>query len=545
MDVKALSLHARIISLVIFIVAVVLFLSTYLDTELSEKTFEEDLRERAVSLARELAASIGTWKELEDADILLREMEEIRRVQQNIESIEVFAFTPTGQMSIASTDGVSRPEPHPMEWRVIREGKVATSLEKASGQRLWDITAPIRLGAEVAGAIKVRFSLKKAEQLAAEERRKSFGIITVASILIVGVLGWYLQRNVSRPIKALVRTMAKAEAGDLGAKVEVERDDELGQLAGSFNRMLRKIKESYEENVKLLAQIEHFNRDLQTEVASATRELAARHEELRQAHTMLFEVQRQLSHTEQLAMVGQLAAMMAHEIGTPLNSISGHVQLLLQEGNLEEEGRERLRIIEAQIARVVEILQALLTASPPAEPTLKPIDVNQLLKGLLDLMAPVLSRRAVAVATAFAPSLPAVVGDDAQLQQVFLNLIVNALDAMPDGGTLRVGTREITSAQGPRPDESYTSRSATEQQPLPTSADFVEISVADTGGGVPPEHLDRIFDPFFTTKEIGKGTGLGLSICRRIVKAHGGSIDVESLVGAGTTFSFTLPVPKE
>lgn len=555
MRVKSLSLQARIISLVILIVAVVLFLSTYLDIKLSEKTFEEELREQAVSLAQALAASIGTWKELEDAEILLKEMEEIKRVRRNIESIEVFAFTSKGLALIASTGGTSGPGSGPMEWEVVREGRVAASLEKARGQRLWNVVAPIRLGEEIVGAIKVKFSLEKADRLAAKERRQSFAIMAVASVLIVGVLGWYLQRNVNWPIQALVRTMAKAEAGDLGAEARLERDDELGRLAGGFNRMLRRIQESYEENVKLLARIENFNRELQAEVERATRELAARHEELRQAHAMLFEVQRQLSRTERLAMAGQLAAIVAHDIGTPLHSISGHVQLLLQEGGLDQEAVNRLKIIEAQIVRVVEILQALLTASSPVEPVFKPVDVHQLMKGLLDLMAPVLSRKGVAVSTAFDSHLPSVVGDAAQLQQVFLNLIANALDAMPEGGTLRVTTQRVASGQwsvageqqkagsvtGDADDSPKTSPSSVEA----LAAGFVEISVADTGWGIPPEHLDQIFEPFFTTKEIGKGTGLGLVICQRIVKAHGGRIEVESRVGAGTTFSIFLPASRE
>jgi signal transduction histidine kinase len=308
--------------------------------------------------------------------------------------------------------------------------------------------------------------------------------------------------------------------------------------------MLNRIKESYEENIRLLARIENFNRELQGEVERATVELAARHEELRQAHAMLFEVQRQLNRTERLAMVGQLAAMVAHDVSTPLSSISGHAQLLLQRGDLDGEAVERLKLIEAQIARVVEILHTLLTASSAAEPVFKPVDVNQLVKGLLDLMSPVLSRKGVEAVTTLDSNLPPVIGDTAQLQEVLLNCIVNALDAMPNGGSLRLTTRRAPSvgrtAVGDHPpwpadlDDRAPSR----------DDDHVAIAVTDTGAGIPPEHLNDIFEPFFTTKEIGKGTGLGLSICRRIVKAHRGRIEVESQVGVGTTFGIILPALK-
>jgi signal transduction histidine kinase len=394
------------------------------------------------------------------------------------------------------------------------------------------------LGGEIVGAIVVKFSLEIADRLAAKERRQSFFIMVVASVLIGGFLGWYLQQNISRPIQALVGTMAKAEAGNLGAEARLGRDDELGRLAEGFNRMLRRIQGGYDENVKLLARIENFNRELRSEVERATRELAARNEDLRQANAMLFDVQRQLSRTERLAMAGQLAAMVAHEIGNPLHSISGHVQLLLQDGELDGDATDRLKIIEAQIARVVEILQSLLTPSSPVEPVFKPVEINQLIEGLLTLMAPVLSRKGVAVSTTFDPDLPSVVGDPGQLQQVFLNLVANALDAMPDGGSLRVMTRRASGDQCLRDGGQLGSRA------VDGDAGFVELCVADTGKGIPPQFVERIFEPFFTTKDIGKGTGLGLSICRRLVEAHGGMIQVASRVGAGTSFSVVLPVAR-
>ena len=542
--IRSFSLQARIISLVIIIVALVLFLSTYLDSKLSERTFEEDFRNQAVILAQELAASVGGRRELEDSEVLGRELEEIKGIRRSLESIDAFLFTGAGPKLIASTGRSSGQRFDPAEWSNVQEGKVVASLEKAQGQRLWDVTAPIRLSGEIAGAMKVRFSLEEADRLAATERRQSFTIMTVASVLIVGVLGWYLQRHVSRPIQTLVHTMAQAEAGDLGVEAKVARQDELGRLAASFNRMLNRIKEGYEENVKLLARIENFNRELQGEVERATLELAARHEELRQAHAMLFEVQRHLNRTERLAMVGQLAAMVAHDIGTPLNSISGHAQLLLQRGDLDGEAIERLKLIEAQINRVVEILQTLLTASSPAESVFKPVDVNQIVKGLLDLMTPVLSRKGMDTVTVLDFGLPPVLGDAAQLQQVLLNCIVNALDAMPDGGTLRLTTQRAPRVRRSAASNQLRSTTHPHDQAAGGEADLVVIAVTDTGVGIPPEHLHDIFEPFFTTKEIGKGTGLGLSICQRIVKAHGGKIEVESQVGAGTTFSIVLPAWK-
>ena len=203
-----------------------------------------------------------------------------------------------------------------------------------------------------------------------------------------------------------------------------------------------------------------------------------------------------------------------------------------------------LRTIEAQIIRVVEILQTLLTASSPVEPLFKRVDLNRLVGEILDLMAPILSRRGVAVDQAIDPDLPSVVGDATQIQQVLLNLIANALDAMPDGGTLRVATRRVPCPEDLAAIAQRKRGSATGELPLTAPHDVVEIRLSDTGQGISPQHLDRIFEPFFTTKQPGKGTGLGLSICRRIVKAHGGRIEVDSRVGVGTTFTIALPAAK-
>ncbi len=544
MRMRALSLQARIIGLVILIVALVLFLSSYLDSKLSEQAFKKDLEGQTIGLAQELAASIGSQKLLEAPGALGRQLRGVKSIWKHLQSLDVFLLTPQGSQMIASTRSISEAIPQTVEtWAQVREGRLVTALQGGQKPRIWEVTAPIRVNGEIAGAIRVRSSLENADWLAARERRQSFTIMSAASILIVGVLGWHLQRHVNRPIRTLVQTMALAEAGDLSAEAKVSRHDELGRLAASFNRMLRKIQGGYEEKVKLMARIENFNRELQAEIERATLELAARHEELRLTHAQFFEVQRQLSRAERLAMVGQLAAMLAHEVSTPLNSISGHAQLLLQRDDLDDEAIERLKIIEVQIARVVEVLQMPLTAATPADPEFGPVDGNRLLQDLLALIAPVLSRKQVTVSTALDHNLPAVAGDAAQLQQVILNCLVNALDAMPNGGTLHLASYCTSSTEPGMIGERQHVTMTAGHQPPSTGANVV-ISVADTGVGIPPEDLDHIFEPFFTTKAIGKGTGLGLSICQRIMKAHGGSIQVESGVGVGTTFRIILPGRK-
>ena len=189
-----------------------------------------------------------------------------------------------------------------------------------------------------------------------------------------------------------------------------------------------------------MTRIQNFNRELQAEVERATHELAVRHEDLRQAHSQFFEAPPTSFEPSAWLWLGKWAAMMAHDVSTPLNAISGHVQLLLQRNDLDAEATDRLKIIEVQIARVVEVLQALLTASAPAEPALKPIDTMPLVQALLNLLAPVFSRQQVTASTVFASDLPAITGDATQLQQVLLNCLMNAFDAMPNGGIVHIAT---------------------------------------------------------------------------------------------------------
>jgi signal transduction histidine kinase len=520
MPISTLGLQTRIICLVIFTVALVLFLSSYLDSKISEQAFVKDLRDQTVSLAQELAAGIGVQQIIEVPDVLQKEIEAFSRLRKDLQSLEVFLSSPSGPVLVASTPGASSVVPEPAAWNRILAGQVSTSLERLQGRRIWKVTAPIMLQGSIVGAMQLTAPLEFTEHLAARERRQSLSIMAAASVFIAAGLGWYLQHHVSQPIQTLVHTMAQAEAGDLGATARVARGDELGRLAASFNRMLRKIQQSYEDNVGLMTRIENFNRELQAEVERATHELAMRHEDLRQAHAQFFELQRQLNRTERLAMAGQWAAMMAHDVSTPLNAISGHVQLLMQRDDLDAEATDRLKIIEVQIARVVEVLQTLLTASAPAALVLKPIEANQLVQGLLNLLAPVLSRQQVTTSTAFASDLPAIAGDATQLQQVLLNCLMNAFDAMPNGGILHIETQGAASHD-------------------------VVISIADAGVGIAAADLQRIFEPFFTTKAHGTGTGLGLSICQRIVKSHGGHIEVESQLGTGTTVRIMLPPMEE
>ena len=239
-------------------------------------------------------------------------------------------------------------------------------------------------------------------------------------------------------------------------------------------------------------------------------------------------LEREVQQAEKLAVVGQLAAGIAHQIGTPLNVISGSAEYLMMEWGEDRQRPKELEIIVAQTDRITKLIQQLLNFARPARMALQSLQLNDLLRDVLGLTEHQIAKERIVVKTDFQPDLPAITGDENQLEQAFLNLVINAWHAMPMGGSLTIQTRSA----------SLGDRVRRAGRSVPTG---VEVIIADTGIGIPAEQLPRIFDPFFSTKGVGKGTGLGLAIARRIVEDHHGIIEVVSEVGRGTTFTIGLP----
>jgi signal transduction histidine kinase len=296
--------------------------------------------------------------------------------------------------------------------------------------------------------------------------------------------------------------------------------------------MLGTIRQNTVEKETLLAQIQHFNEELQEKIRQATETLAQRNQELQRVNEALFHSQRQLVQWERLAGMVYQSAAIAHEIGTPLHSMAGYIHLLLTDDQLPDNARRQLQIIESQLDRVAETLRTMLASTGQPVPQMQPLDLNALLGELLHVTSPGLALGNVRVHAHLQPKLPMILADGNQLQQVFLNLMTNALEAMPAGGELYVETAlEEAYDSGPtRPNSQHAPR--------------VAVRIRDTGQGIPEAHLDKIFDPFFTTKGAAQGTGIGLAVCARIIQAHGGSITVHSQVGEGSTFTVCLPISE-
>jgi signal transduction histidine kinase len=512
---RSLSLRLKIIMLVIGLVIGSGLTASALHGHFAFSALKSEVRNRAASVASEIAFGVTTNDELRNRDLLLIQLRNILAARPTLRWLEVYAEGPSGLHLVASSRA-GTPSPPALTGRAFDEGLTVTAAGTGANEGAWIAAAPITIDGQTAGVVALALSLEGAERLALSLRQQLLFLLVAAGLTIVTGLALYTERSVNRPIRALLSAMADVERGNLAAVPAVARRDEMGRLADGLSAMLRRIRESAEENAALLARINLFNVELQGRVTEATRELADRNEALHRANELLFDLQRQLGRAQRLATLGQLAATIAHEIGTPLNSISVHLQLLARSGGLTEQDRQRLVIIDGQIQRLVQTVQRLLAATRGEAARPEPTELNPLVRGIAELMAPVLAAKNIRCTAAVDESLPRVWIDGNQMQQVILNLLTNALDAMPGGGRLHLETAQV--------------------------GESAILRVADSGSGVPPEIREQIFEPFFTTKAHGAGVGLGLAICRQILQAHRGTIEVAEAPGGGTLFEIRLPL---
>jgi len=380
--------------------------------------------------------------------------------------------------------------------QVLRDSKVVEGYIREPGVLIYYRAEPI-IGSDgrFAGAFVVTRYGKELITTIRDRRNRivmttaSLVFLLSASVLIV------VRRSIVVPINNLVGRIREIGRGDWQQRIDATGRDEIASLASEFNSMSGHLQETYARLIQ-----EQDDR---------------------------FRLERDLRHSERLAAVGQLAAGLAHEIGTPLSIISGRAEHLLRRPRNADEIRSNLQTVLSQSERIAAIVRQLLDFSRRREPAKTNLDLPSLISKVKELFEPQLEHKGIRFEMAFPESLPALRADGDLLQQVFINLFTNALHALPAGGSIRIRIEPRSPAQ--------TGGSADRLGP------GMVIFFEDNGAGIAPENLARVFDPFFTTKDVGEGSGLGLSVTFGIIKDHGGDISVESELGEFTRFKIELP----
>ncbi len=331
----------------------------------------------------------------------------------------------------------------------------------------------------------------------------SLGFILVAALSV----GFFVHRLVYVPLRDLEAGARRLSSGDLEHAIPVRSEDELGQLAASFNAMTVALRNSQ-------AELRDWAHTLEQKVEKRTQELR-----LAEAET---------ARSEKLASVGLLAAGIAHELNNPLTGVLTFTTLLRKKMPDASADAEDLDLVIRETKRCATIIRRLLDFAREKTPEKKFADLNQVIQDTARIIERPASFRDIEIAMDLDPELPLVWVDADLIKQVVMNMLVNAQHAIEHEGSITVRTRRLAEPKSPEAGA--------------PAVPMVEISIIDSGCGIPEKNLQRIFDPFFTSKEVGKGTGLGLSVSHGIVRAHGGAIEVESTVGKGSVFRVYLPV---
>ncbi len=346
----------------------------------------------------------------------------------------------------------------------------------------WYITAyqPIRdVGSRIIGALYVGMLEEEFTDLRQRAVAMYMGIMLIGIMMALIVSG-VLARGILKPIERLVVASHRWAKGDLAYRVETGQKDEISQLGETFNQMASALEERDRKLKEYTSQ--------------------------------------QIMKSERLATLGQLAAGVAHEINNPLGAVLMYVHLALEESGLQDPTRDNLNKAVREAARCRDIVSGLLDFARQTEPEIRVADVNETVERTLAVLEHQALLQNIRVHKRLCPSLPKVPIDANQIQQVFTNIVLNAVEAMDANGDLTIITRTGDDRQ------------------------CVEVEFTDTGRGIPPEQHEKIFEPFFTTKEVGRGTGLGLAISHGIVMRHHGTIELKSEPAKGTTFTIRLPL---
>jgi len=500
-----MSLRFQIIALFTATLVITMAIATTLGAQGAAQAVEASIRERAIEVARAVRADLDLSRDLDPARAADRLLAALRR-HRGVRAAVLAIRRPGKDDVVRIQYGAGGPEiafdqqdyafPAQVETRLVGEGET----------RCWQVQLPVKdTFNHTVAAIQLEAYLAEAEKIGAGERRVFLAVTVFGALILVVVFNLILGRLLAAPLSALAQAMAAVQSGamDRTQVPGATRGDEIGTVARGLEAMLWRIR--------------GFNLELQEKIDAATADLARKNRALGELNDLLVEARRDLGAKERLAALGQLTGTIAHELGNPLNAMSGRVQLLARDPSCPPAMREEIGAIEREVKRMTAIIRRFLDSARALAPEPEPVEVSALVEEALSLTLSAEARTRLSVARDVPPEMGRVTLDPSLVRHVLTNFISNAVDAMPRGGQITVRARR--------------------------TGDQLALSVSDTGPGIAPEERKRIFEPFYTTKRSGKGTGLGLAICREIAAALKGRIDVESHPGAGSTFTLYFPAP--
>ncbi|MFH0856166.1 MAG: ATP-binding protein [Candidatus Omnitrophota bacterium] len=513
---KSFRLKEKLILITAVTILLTVTLDSYLNIRDFSRTYKEAVVEKVFSRFQTLQRVIGDLMEL---GLGLDELEGIDRECQNMVYNTPFAkycfvmdnrgkliyHSYSGIPGLVYKDSIAQAGMK-LEWRQLR------FYTTASRERIYDFTLPIyKPSGEQAGLIKlgVLSEIVDVEIFRLARRAVITGFFFI--LLAIGMIFLLSRYVVLKPLSKLMQGIAGFGKGDLNTRVELGRDDEIGELASSFNRMA-------ESTLNYIA------------------ELKESENELKNAYAKLKETQDQLIHAEKLHAIGQLASGVAHEVRNPLGIILQGINYLETRMPPDDSGvLEAVKMVKDNIKRADKIIDSLYDFSRASSIELKPQDINSILEVSLSLLKNELKFGGIELDRQMKKGLPSVMADKNKLEQVFINLLLNAIQAMPDGGRIIIrsyGEKALEPEAGAQAKEKGRRSFAGENA--------VIVEIEDTGIGIPAENLEKVFDPFFTTKGPREGAGLGLSVTKNIITMHGGRIELRSRQKEGTRVRVTL-----
>ena len=483
-------------TLSIFVALIVTLVGTsvaFLEERAWERNIDRSLIEAARLACQSVVDDLSARDEPLDPQDLRDALHDLLSADPSLDVLTVVRRADTGDVEVvASTSTEEKAE----TLDLVRRSFTSRSPQEARTETTIQTVRLVPRHAAYAAAATVGLESLLQARRRALQTVAEFAVPTIVAITLLAfaVVRWV----VGQPVRAILQTMDAAAEGR-SARMAIGRHDELGAIAKGLNQMLDRL--------------DTFNQSLQDRVDDATRSLSARNAELAANQSQLLMLRESLARAERVAALGQVAANVAHQAGTPLNLVSGYVQMLRDDPRTGDHVRQRLNTVDAQIQQVITVLRTFIDRARPSA-GFQIVEVSDVIEHVRELASPRLARSGITLSIERAPALPRVRADVTQLEMAVLNLVTNALDAMPSGGTLTIST--VARSGG------------------------VRLQVADAGPGIAPDVIDRLFDAWVTTKPAGQGSGLGLAIVRDVVRAHGGTVSaVNRAVGA--VFTIDLP----